>query len=141
VVHTPLPPLINIEDFSFKKQQFMPAGRCRVIPGCPIVATIDLIGGKWKIAILWLLKKRTRRFNELRRILSPVTHKVLVQQLRALEARNLIARKVYPEVPPKVEYSLTTQGKKLIPILYAMSDWGKEYSEVEHKPILPFFEQ
>jgi DNA-binding HxlR family transcriptional regulator len=116
------------------------AGGYRSIPGCPIVATIDLIGGKWKIAILWSLKKRTLRFNEIRKIL-PVTHKVLVQQLRELEASNLISRKVYPEVPPRVEYSLTTHGKSLLPILYAMSDWGREYSVTEGKPIPMLYQQ
>lgn len=94
---------------------------------CPVAATLDLIGGKYKALILWNLSDGIRRFSELRKIISGATPKMLTQQLRELEAQKLISRKVYAVVPPKVEYSLTETGKSLMPILTAMRDWGAEY--------------
>lgn len=94
---------------------------------CPVAATLDLIGGKYKALILWNLSDGIRRFSELRKTISGATPKMLTQQLRELEAQKLIARKVYAVVPPKVEYSLTETGKSLMPILTAMRDWGAEY--------------
>ncbi|QCX33192.1 helix-turn-helix transcriptional regulator [Caloramator sp. E03] len=95
---------------------------------CTFEITIDLIGGKWKPLIIWHLgTKGTLRFNELKKLLPSATQKMLTQQLRELEADKLINRKVYPQVPPKVEYSLTDIGKSLMPILNMMRDWGKEY--------------
>ena len=93
---------------------------------CPVEATLDLIGGKYKALILWHLAERKLRFSELNRLIS-ATPKMLTQQLRELEERQLIHREVYPVVPPKVEYSLTELGKSLMPILVAMRDWGAEY--------------
>ena len=99
------------------------------IYNCPIEATIELIGGKYKAIILWHLIEKTLRYNELRKIIPQATPKMLTQQLRELEDNNLILRKVYPIVPPKVEYSLSEFGKTIIPILTVMCDWGDEYLE------------
>ena len=93
---------------------------------CPVEATLDLIGGKYKALILWHLSQGKLRFTQLRKHIS-ATPKMLTQQLRELEASNLIHREVFPVVPPKVEYSLTERGKSLLPILVAMRDWGAEY--------------
>lgn len=98
---------------------------------CPLEITIDLIGGKWKCVILWHLRKRTLRFSELKRRLPGVTQKMLTQQLRDLERNNLVIRKVYPVVPPKVEYSLTNESKDFVSILNSMYKWGILYS-TEH---------
>lgn len=94
---------------------------------CPVEATIELIGGKYKALILWHLSENKLRFSELNKAIQSVTPKMLTQQLRELEANNLIHREVFPVVPPKVEYSLTEQGKSLLPILTAMFDWGTSY--------------
>lgn len=94
---------------------------------CPVAATLDLIGGKYKALILWHLANRKLRFSELRKELEHATPKMLTQQLRELEAQQLIHREVFPVVPPKVEYSLTELGKSLMPILVAMRDWGSSY--------------
>lgn len=97
--------------------------KCITEYSCPMEATLDLIGGKYKALILWHLKDQTLRFNEMRRLISKATPKVLTQQLRELEKDDLIHREVYPVVPPKVEYSLTDNGKSLIPILNEMCKW------------------
>jgi len=94
---------------------------------CPVEATLDLIGGKYKALILWHLSDRTLRFSELRSRIPKATPKMLTQQLRELEAQELVHREVYPVIPPKVEYSLTVTGKSLMPILVAMRDWGAAY--------------
>ncbi len=94
---------------------------------CPVSATLDLIGGKYKALILWHLSDGTLRFSQLRQRVAGATAKMLTQQLRELEAEDLVHRKVYPVVPPKVEYSLTSLGKSLLPILVAMRDWGADY--------------
>lgn len=97
---------------------------------CTFEITIDLIGGKWKPLIIWHLgSKGTKRFSELKKMIPKVTQKMLTQQLRELEADNLVHREVYPQVPPKVEYSLTDLGKSLMPILSMMCKWGEEYYE------------
>lgn len=100
---------------------------CMRIYNCPVEATLDLIGGKWKSLILWHLNERTMRYNELRKLIPEATAKMLTQQLRDLEEDGLIVRKVYPVVPPKVEYSLSDFGKTVAPVLYAMCDWGRDY--------------
>ncbi len=94
---------------------------------CPVEATLDLIGGKYKALILWHLSDGTLRFSQLRRLIHGATPKMLTQQLRELEASSLVRREVYPVIPPKVEYSLTELGRSLMPILVAMRDWGAEY--------------
>ena len=90
---------------------------------CPVETTLSLIGGKYKALILWQLANGTLRFSELRRVISGATPKMLTQQLRELEAQNLIHREVFPVIPPKVEYSLTALGQSVMPVLYAMRDW------------------
>ena len=94
---------------------------------CPVEATLDLIGGKYKALILWHLSEGTLRFSELRKVIKNATPKMLTQQLRELENQALIHREVYPVVPPHVEYSLTDLGRSLMPILVAMRDWGDSY--------------
>ncbi len=91
--------------------------------------TIDLIGGKWKSLILWRLINTTLRFSELRNLIPQATAKMLTQQLRDLENNGLIFRKVYPVVPPKVEYSLTEWGQTVIPILNIMCSWGTDFMD------------
>lgn len=97
--------------------------------GCPVETTLDVIGGKWKGIVIYRLLDGTARFNELKRLMPRVTQRVLTLQLRELERDGVIERKVYPEVPPKVEYSLTEFGRDLQPILTLMSDWGERYRE------------
>jgi DNA-binding HxlR family transcriptional regulator len=92
--------------------------------------SLNIIGGKWKIPILWRLKDGTKRYSELRRSLLKITHKMLTQQLRELEEAEIIIRKVYSEVPPKVEYSLTLLGKSVIPVIDMLREWGDEYRSV-----------
>jgi DNA-binding HxlR family transcriptional regulator len=95
-------------------------------PRCPAEATIDVLGGRWKAPIVWhLLRSGTLRFGELRRTMPGVTQKMLTQHLRELESDGVVSRKVYAEVPPKVEYSLTQRGKTLKPVIEAMCKWGK----------------
>lgn len=93
--------------------------------GCSkIKVTLDVMGGKWKPLILYLLSSKTMRFSELSHQIDGITQKMLTQQLRDLEADKIISRKVYPEVPPKVEYSLTKHGKTIVPLLLDMEKWG-----------------
>ena len=94
---------------------------------CPVEATLDLIGGKYKALILWHLSDSKLRFSQLKKAIKNATPKMLTQQLRELEAQQLIHREVYPIIPPKVEYSLTELGRSLMPILVAMRDWGANY--------------
>lgn len=93
--------------------------------GCPVEAALDVIGNKWKGIILYHLLSGTKRFNELKRLIPSVTQRILTLQLRELENDKVISRKVYAEVPPKVEYSLTIWGKDLEPILLSLRDWGE----------------
>ena len=98
---------------------------------CPVAATLQLIGGKYKALLLWHLSGKVLRFNELRRLVPEATAKMLTQQLRELERDGLITRTVYPVVPPKVEYALTELGQSLFPILQAMYAWGSRLLEGE----------
>ena len=100
---------------------------------CPVEATLELIGGKYKALILWHLSEQTLRFSELKRLIPTATAKMLTQQLRELESHQLINREVYPVIPPKVEYSLTELGKSLMPVLVSMRDWGAEYMRSNQK--------
>ncbi len=93
-------------------------------PGCSVEATISLIDGKWKCVILFHLLSGTLRFNEIRRRVPDVTQRMLTNQLRELEADGLIVRKVYPQVPPKVEYSLSPLGRSMEPVFLALKTWG-----------------
>ena len=99
----------------------------RELPACPVETTLMLISDKWKVLILRDLMPGTKRFSELKRSVGHVTQKVLTAQLRQMEERGLVARTVYPEVPPRVEYSLTELGRSLKPVLDAMWDWGENY--------------
>ena len=94
---------------------------------CPVAATLDLIGGKYKALILWHLSEKKLRFSELKKVVQHATPKMLTQQLRELEAQELIHREVFPVIPPKVEYSLTELGKSLMPVLISIRDWGADY--------------
>lgn len=96
---------------------------------CPVEATIDVIGGKWKPLILFYLMQRTLRFSELKRHIPGVTQRMLTKHLRELEAAGIVHREVYPVVPPRVEYSLTEFGQSLQPVLDAMVEWGIQYAE------------
>jgi DNA-binding HxlR family transcriptional regulator len=96
-------------------------------------ATLKIIGGRWKVLILRELFDGVRRFGELHRALQGITQKMLTQQLRELEADGIIHREVYPEVPPKVEYSLTARGESLRPILGTMHNWGLNYLKEQEK--------
>ena len=97
------------------------------LPACPVETTLTLIGDKWKVLILRDLMPGTKRFGELKKSVGNVSQKVLTAQLRAMEESGLVNRKVYAEVPPRVEYSLTELGKSLKPILDSMQAWGEEY--------------
>ncbi|HEY6626361.1 MAG TPA: helix-turn-helix domain-containing protein [Ignavibacteriaceae bacterium] len=109
-----------MSEFIFKGKEF----------NNPVELSLDIIGGKWKIPIIWILKDDSKRYGELRRSLPKVTHKMLTQQLRELEQAEIITRKVYPEIPPKVEYSLTLLGKSVIPVIDLLREWGEEYRSV-----------
>ena len=100
---------------------------CKNTFHCPVEATIQLIGGKYKAVILWHLMNKTLRYSEIHKKIPKATDKMLAQQLRELEKDGLINRTVYPVVPPKTEYSLTAFGQTLAPILDAMCDWGTDY--------------
>jgi DNA-binding HxlR family transcriptional regulator len=108
---------------------------CQNEYNCPVGLTIDLIGGKYKSLILWHLVDVTLRFGELRKLIPQATPKMLTQQLRELEEANLVIRKVYPVVPPKVEYKLSDLGMSIKPILEAMYSWGAVYLKNSGKEI------
>ena len=97
------------------------------LPACPVETTLMLIGDKWKVLILRDLLPGTKRFGELKKSIGSVSQKVLTAQLRDMEAKGLVHRRVYAEVPPRVEYSLTDLGRSLKPILDAMWTWGERY--------------
>ncbi len=97
------------------------------LPACPVETTLSLIGDKWKVLILRDLLPGTKRFGELKKSIGRVSQKVLTAQLRDMEESGLIHRRVYAEVPPRVEYSLTPLGQSLKPILDAMQNWGEDY--------------
>ena len=99
------------------------------LPACPVETTLSLIGDKWKVLILRDLITGTKRFGELKKSIGTVSQKVLTAQLRNMEENGLVHRKVYAEVPPRVEYSLTELGQSLKPILDAMQNWGEEYKK------------
>ena len=96
---------------------------------CPVELTLDVIDGKWKVLILWHLRKKGKRYSTLKNAITGINQKMLTQQLRELEADGIIERMVYAEVPPKVEYSLTEFGNSLMPVLNSMFEWGANYAE------------
>ncbi len=101
----------------------------------PVELALDQIGGKWKIPILWRLKDQTWRYNELRRSFekanAKITHQMLTKQLRELEGDGYVYRKVFPEVPPRVEYSITDKGKQVLPVIHALRNYGLELMREE----------
>ena len=101
------------------------------LPPCPVETTLMMIGDKWKVLIIRELLPGTKRFNEIHHSIDGVSQKVLTQKLREMESDGLLERKVYAEVPPKVEYSLTELGKSLGPVLDYLKEWGEMYKRME----------
>lgn len=99
------------------------------LPECPVATVIEIIGYKWRLLILQHLRTKTYRFNELLKALPGISQKVLTDNLRSLESNGLVSRKIYPEVPPHVEYSLTELGDSLNPMFESIRDWGKLYKD------------
>ncbi len=97
------------------------------MPACPVATTVRLIGSKWKLLILRNLFMRPWRFNELKRDLEGISQKVLTDSLRSMESDGIIIRTAYPEIPPRVEYSLSALGESMRPIMNTMEQWGREY--------------
>lgn len=123
-----------MERFSIEYKDCYIADDAKPHEVCPMVLVNKLLSGKWKILILWHLVNGPLRFSDIKRNLPNVTQKMLTNQLRSLEDDNLIYRKVYPVVPPKVEYGLTEVGIKIIPVLESMHNYGQEYiSEMKNE--------
>ena len=101
--------------------------------GCGLEAALAVVGGKWKPIVLWHLAPGPRRFGELRRLVTGISEKMLIQQLREMEADGIVARKDFREIPPRVEYSLTEFGVSLAEALRPLCDWGREHME-PHRP-------
>ena len=101
----------------------------KTLPACPVETTLTLIGDKWKVLILRDLLPGTKRFGELKKSIGSVSQKVLTAQLRDMEGNGLVSRKVYAEVPPRVEYTLTELGISLKPVLDSMWAWGEDYKK------------
>lgn len=96
------------------------------VENCPVTATMGLIGGKWKILIIYLVSNNINRFGKMSMMLKDISKQMLTSQLRELESDGLIERKIYPEIPPRVEYFLTAKGKSLHPVIESMKNWGVE---------------
>jgi DNA-binding HxlR family transcriptional regulator len=105
----------------------MPRPKTGTQSDCPLADLIDMIGGRWKVLSLWHLRDGTKRFTALRRLMPGVTQKMLTQQLRQLEADGLVRREVFPQVPPRVEYSLTPSGEELGRLLLTLSGWARDH--------------
>ena len=121
------PAIWRLEKFLWRDLNMSEMTAKATLPACPVETTLTLIGDKWKVLILRDLMPGTKRFGELKKSVGNVSQKVLTAQLRAMEESGLVKRKVYAEVPPRVEYSLTELGKSLKPILDSMQAWGEEY--------------
>jgi DNA-binding HxlR family transcriptional regulator len=100
-----------------------------ILPECPVATTVSLIGSKWKLLIMRNLLVRPWRFNELQKSIDGISQKALTDALRSMEADGIVIRTAYPEVPPRVEYSLTEQGESMRPIIKSMENWGMAYKE------------
>ena len=100
-----------------------------ILPECPVATTVSLVGSKWKLLIMRNLLGRPWRFNELQKSIDGISQKSLTEALRSMEADGIVIRKAYPEVPPRVEYSLTALGESMRPIIKSMEEWGKAYKE------------
>lgn len=103
---------------------------------CGVELTNDILGGKWRMMIIWYLRKKSLRFGELRRTLQGISEKVLSEELKYLNELGLIDKKVYYEKPLKVEYSLTDYGRTFLPILYSIFEWGANYSKIFDVPLV-----
>jgi DNA-binding HxlR family transcriptional regulator len=97
------------------------------VHNCPVTATMSVIGGKWKLLILYLIFNDINRFGKMGMVLKDISKQMLTTQLREMENDGIIERKIYPEIPPRVEYFITEKGKALLPVLNAMADWGNAY--------------
>ncbi len=103
------------------------------LDNCPLTYALNLIGGKWRLPIIWALSRnKTMRYNELKRSIDGITNMMLTQSLKELEAYGIVNREQFAEIPPRVEYSLTQNGKNLIPALKALADWGKEMQSTDN---------
>ena len=120
---------MKLFDFKEKQEKNMNKSINTEFEKCPVETSIDVLAGKWKILILWYLLSETKRFNELQKLLPRTTQKMLIQKLRELEKDGIVHREVYPVVPPKVEYSLTSYGQSLKPILKTLYLWGEIHKE------------
>ena len=100
-----------------------------ILPECPVATTVSLIGSKWKLLIMRNLLARPWRFNELQKSINGISQKALTEALRSMVDDGIVIRKAYPEVPPRVEYSLTELGESMRPIIKAMENWGTAYKE------------
>jgi DNA-binding HxlR family transcriptional regulator len=107
---------------------------CKKDSSCPVETTLAVIEGRWKVLVLHHLLSGTKRFSELHRLLVDISHRTLAKQLRELEHDGIIRRKVYPQVPPRVEYSLTKFGETLTPVLEAMHAWGERFASHARQP-------
>jgi DNA-binding HxlR family transcriptional regulator len=123
------PAIWRLEKFLWRVSNMSEMTAKATLPACPVETTLTLIGDKWKVLILRDLMPGTKRFGELKKSVGNVSQKVLTAQLRAMEESGLVNRKVYAEVPPRVEYSLTELGKSLKPILDSMWAWGEDYKK------------
>ena len=101
----------------------------KILPECPVAMTVSLLGSKWKLLIMRNLLSRPWRFNELQKSIDGISQKALTEALRSMEADGIVNRKVFPEVPPRVEYSLTELGESMRPIFQSMESWGLAYRE------------
>ena len=124
--------IVTVDSVNSKSTKIRESGNDAAQYICGVAVSLEIIGGKWKGVILWHLCHKTLRFSQLRRRLQGVTQKMLTQQLRELERDGLVNRKVYAEVPPRVEYSLTDLGRTLEPTLRQLCDWGRTYND-EHR--------
>jgi DNA-binding HxlR family transcriptional regulator len=104
------------------------------LPLCPVATTVDVIGSKWKLLLIRDMLTGPKRFGELRKSLAGISQKVLTDSLRQMERDGIVVRTAYPEVPPRVEYSLSELGETMRPILKAMEAWGQEYKRATHSP-------
>ena len=95
---------------------------------CPVEVAMDVIGGKWKAVILWYLIGGTLRYNELKKKIVSISERILIRELKELEQSGLIKRKAYPTVPPKVEYSLSSYGQSIVPLIQNIASWGEQYT-------------
>ena len=120
--------MTNLKAFS-EKENLKKDDNEQSFDECPVITAIDVIGGKWKVIILYQLRGHTLRFGELKKIIPNITQKMLTQQLRELEKDKLVTRRVYAEVPPKVEYTSTKLAEKLNPVLDQLCAWGGEYQK------------